>query len=158
AYYVGQAGVTGATTGSSSRVHDRLVRRERLAKSVSCSILPLTSGATMLLMVATGYDRSRLDALETAMAEELDGLASLEQHELDRAVAITETRTLSQLQRVGSRADLLSMFATVFGDPERLNRDLWRLRDVTLKEVKAWGERYMGPSNRVIVRYIPEEA
>ena len=157
AYYVGQAAVTGATTGRSSRVHDRLVRRERLAKSVSCSTLPLTSGATMLLMVATGYDTGRLDDLESAMTEELDGLASLEQAELDRAVAITETRTLSQLQRVGSRADLLSMFATLFDDPGRLNRDLWRLRDVTLSEVGGWAGEYMGPSNRVIVRYVPEE-
>ena len=156
-YYVGQAAVTAAVTGRSSRVHDRLVRRERLAKSVSCSTLPLTTGVTMLLMVATGYDRGRLDALEAGMAEELDRLGSLERDELDRAVAITETRTLSQLQRVGSRADLLSMFATLFDDPDRLNRDLWRLRDVTLGEVEAWAGDYMGPSNRAVVRYIPEE-
>ncbi len=156
AFYAGQAAVTAATTGRSSRVHDRLVRKERLAKSVSCSTLPLTTGATMLLMVATGYDPASVDALERAMADELDGLTSLQQDELDRAVAVTETRTLSQLQRVGSRADLLSMFATLFKDPRRLNRDLWRLRDVSLDEVHAWAAEYMSPSNRVVVRYLPE--
>ncbi|MDH3223850.1 MAG: hypothetical protein OEO23_09045, partial [Gemmatimonadota bacterium] len=102
------------------------------------------------------YDPASVDALEEAMADELDGLTALEQHELDRAVAITETRTLSQLQRVGSRADLLSMFATLFGDPRRLNRDLWRLRDVTLTQAQAWAAEYMRPSNRVVVRYLPE--
>jgi len=155
-FYAGQAAVTAATSGRSSRVHDRLVRKERLAKSVSCSTLPLTSGATMLLMVATGYDPAAVDELEEAMARELDDLSSIERHDLDRAVAMTETRTLGQLQRVGSRADLLSMFATCFGDPGRLNRDLWRLEEVTLEEARAWSGEYMKPSNRVVVRYLPE--
>ena len=63
---------------------------------------------------------------------------------------------LRTLQQVATRADLLSMYATHFGEAERLNDDLRRLRQVTPEEVRNWSRSYLHPENRALVRYIPE--
>ncbi|MGI9628032.1 MAG: M16 family metallopeptidase [Longimicrobiales bacterium] len=155
-FYAGQAVVAAMGMGRSARLYDRLVRETRIAKSVSCHQLPLTSGATLFMVVATGYAHTDIDDLEGAVATELEGLGDLAQSELDRGVVGSETRSIRELQQVSSRADFLSMFTTCFGDPDRLNRDIWRLRDVTLEEARAWSASYLTPANRAVVRYIPE--
>ena len=91
---------------------------------------------------------------------DLDGLLSAGLNHasgtITRAVIGAETRSLRALQRLEWRADLLSMYATHFGEARRLNRDLRRLRRVTAEEARAWSRDYLHPGNRVVVRYSPE--
>ena len=141
--------------GRSSRLYDRLVRT-RVAKSASCHALPLATGASIFLVVATGYPETEVGDLEAALARELDDAATIGADEIARAAAGWETRTLGALQRVENRADLLSMYATLFGDAARLNDDLDRLRRVSAKEARAWSRSYLHEGNRVFVRYVPE--
>ena len=155
AFYAGEVVSYCLGSGRSSRFYDRIVRT-RLAKSASCHLLPLTTGVTIFLVVATGYPDTAIDDLERAVAAEIDDAATLERADVARAVVGAETRTLRELQRVESRADLLSMYATSFGDAVRLNEDLSRLRSVTLEEAREWGRRFLHPANRVSVRYIPD--
>jgi hypothetical protein len=62
---------------------------------------------------------------------------------------------LREIQHVGSRADLLSMFDQVFDDPARLNTEVDRIRAVTQDEVRDLVESYLGPDNRALLTYIP---
>ena len=62
------------------------------------------------------------------------------------------------LERVADRADLLSMFDLYFDDPGRLNRELDRLRSVTLEDVRAFVDQQLGTDNRAILTYVPENA
>ncbi len=156
-YYPAEAAASCLGTGRSSRLYDRVVRR-RAAKSASCHVLPLTSGATIFLTVATGYPDSDVDELEAAVARELDQAADITEDEVSRAVIGEETRMLRALQQVETRADLLSMYATHFGSANRLNEDLRRMRRVTPEEVRAWAGRYLHPENRAVVRYMPAAA
>lgn len=156
-FYAGDVVAHCLGTGRSSRLYDRLVRR-RLAKSASCHLLPLTSGASIFLVVATGFPDTDVNDLEVALARELDNAATLTEDEVARAVTGAETRMLRALQQVATRADLLSMYATHFDDPGRLNDDLRRLRRVTLEEVRSWSRSYLHPGNRALVRYIPVQA
>ena len=142
-------------TGRSSRLFDRLVR-QRAAKSATCSLLPLTTGATLFLAVATGFADTAINDLEAALAGELDAAGDINEDEVARAVVGAETRDLRALQRLGWRADMLSMYATHFGDARRLGRDLRRLRRVTMEEVREWCRSHLHPGNRVVVRYLPE--
>ena len=144
-------------TGRTSRLYDRLVRR-RLAKSASCHLLPLTSGASLFLVIATGFPDTDVNDLETAVTTELDNAVTLTGEAVERAVTGAETRMLRVLQQVATRADLLSMYATHFGDAARLNDDLGRLRQVTLDEVRSWSRNHLNPGNRALVRYIPERS
>jgi predicted Zn-dependent peptidase len=141
--------------GRASRLHRSLVRERRIAKSVVAYQYPLLTGASMLLTWATGYPRSSLEELEAALTEEVMALGEAEQSEVDRAIALAETDLLNTLERVASRADQLSMFELYFGEPERVNTLLDRLRSVTVQQIRSYAEERFGPDNRAVVTYQP---
>lgn len=157
-YYAGDLAAYCLGSGRASRFYDRLVRGSGIAKSASAHLLPLTSGATMFLVVVNGYPGRGVEELQAGVFEEVAALDSLEESELERAVALVETGILRELQQVGTKADLLSMYATLFGDAERLNQDLRRARSVSVDEIRAYARDYLRPDNCVIVEYLPESA
>ena len=144
--------------GRASRLYRRLVRERRIAKSVVTFVYPLLTGASMILTWATGYPGTELEALEAALAEEIEGLVGAEQSEVDRAIALAETDLVHTLERVSSRADLLSMFDLYFDDPARLNRELDRLRSVTVDQIRSFARERLGPDNRAVLTYQPRTA
>ncbi len=143
-------------SGRASRLYRSLVRERRVAKDVVSFVLPLTSGAGMLLVWATGFPDGDPAELEAALVEEIDGLASVTDQELERAVALTETALVRQIEQVGERADLVSMFDQLFDDPERLNGELDRLRAVTPSDLSTFVEGFLGADNRAVLTYVPE--
>ena len=145
-------------TGRASRLYRSLVRERRVAKDVTSFVLPLTSGAGMLLAWATGFPEGDPAELEAALVAESEGLASVTDQEIERAVALTETALVRQIEQVGERADLVSMFDQLFDDPARLNSELERLRAVTPADVSAFVERFLGADNRAVLTYVPETA
>ena len=144
--------------GRASRLYRSLVRERKLAKDVVSYAFPLLSGAAMLLVWVTGYPGGDPADLEAGLAEELEGLAGARQDEVDRAIALTETDLVRAMERVGERADFLSMFELFFDDPDRLNRELDRLRAVTPEQVRGFAEEYLGADNRAVVVYEPRGA
>ncbi len=142
-------------TGRASRLYRSLVRERRVAKDVTSFVFPLTSGAGMLLAWATGFPDGDPDEIEAALAAEIEGLTSVTDQEIERAVALTETALVRQIEQVGHRADLVSMFDQLFDDPARLNSELERLRAVTPTEVSAFAKRFLGSENRAILTYVP---
>jgi predicted Zn-dependent peptidase len=142
-------------TGRASRLYRSLVRERRVAKDVTSFVLPLTSGAGMLLAWATGFPEGDACELEAALADEIEGLSSVTDQEIERAVALTETALVRQLQHVGERADLLSMFDQLFDDPARLNGELERLRAVTPAHVSKFVDGFLGAENRAVLTYVP---
>jgi predicted Zn-dependent peptidase len=145
-------------TGRASRLYRRLVRERRLAKDVVVYAFPLLTGASMLLVWATGYPGSSLEELERVVADEVAGLADVSAEEAERAVALMETDLVRRAERVGERADLLSMFELYFGEPERLNREVERLRAVTPERIRDFAEARLQPRHRAVVTYEPAEA
>ncbi|MEE2897517.1 MAG: pitrilysin family protein [Gemmatimonadota bacterium] len=142
--------------GRASRLYRRLVRERRVAKGVVTYAFPLLTGASLMLAWATGYPGASPEELEAALAEELEGLVEAEDHEVRRAIALTETDLVRGLERVSERADLLSMFELYFDDPDRLNRELDRLRAVTVEDVRAFARKRLGPENRAVLIYEPK--
>ena len=103
-------------------------------------------------------DKARtLDALPLEDAAALAGRSDL----LDFArrydrLRLAETRLVRDVQQVGERADLLSMFQLYFGDAGRLNEEIDRLRSVTPEAIRSFAEDYMRPDNRAILTYLPK--
>ena len=143
-------------SGKASRLYRSLVRERRIAKDVLSYVFPLQTGASLLLLWVTGYPDAEIDTLEKALVEEIEGLGSVSQSELDRAVAMTETHLLREIQHVGNRADLLSMFDQVFDDPARLNSEVERVRAVTRNQVQDLAGECLGDDNRAVLTYIPK--
>jgi len=142
--------------GRASRLYRSLVRERRAAKDVVSYAYPLLTGASMLLVWATGYPGASPESLEKALAEELEGLVTAEDHEVERAVAVAETDLVRGLEQVGERADLLSMFDLYFNEPQRLNREVDRLRSVGVEDVRRFAAERLMPDNRAVLVYEAE--
>jgi len=142
-------------SGKASRLYRSLVRDKALAKDVLTYVFPLEVSASLLLLWVTGYPGEDPGRLERALLEEVEGLASVSQEELDRAVAMTETHLLREIQQVGERADLLSMFDQIFDDPARLNSEVERVRSVNRIRVEGFASEFLGPDNRALLTYVP---
>jgi predicted Zn-dependent peptidase len=111
----------------------------------------------MLVTWDTGRPGVTVEELEAGLHEETMALASADQRDVERAVHLMETAELSMLQQVGERADQLSMFASLFDDPGRINTELDRIRAVRPEDVRAFAEAYLVPSNRGVLTYVPAE-
>jgi predicted Zn-dependent peptidase len=146
--------------GKGSRLHRRLVREERLAQDVSLFSLGLVGGASVTAGWATARPGVDLERLEAAFWEELERISREvpTDDELARARALTEADELGALQRVDERADRLSMYATLFDDPDLVNRMLPRYLAVTGEDIRSVCADVFRADNRLVVTYLPGDA
>ena len=119
--------------GKGSRLHRRLVRDEQIAQDVVAFALGFIGGASIAAGWATVRPGVSVDQVEAAYEEELErlGREAPTDDEMARARALIETDELGALQQVDERADRLSMYATLFDDPDLINRQLERYLAVT---------------------------
>ena len=145
--------------GKGSRLDRRLVREERLAQDVAMFSLGLVGGASITAGWATARPGVDLVRLEAVFWEELSRLAtdSPSADELERAKALTEADELGALQRVEERADRLSMYATLFDDPDLANRMLPRYLAVTAEQIRGVCAEVFREDNRLVLTYLPAE-
>jgi predicted Zn-dependent peptidase len=156
-FYTADVMATVLGSGRASRLYHALVREQRIARDVVSYAFPLVGGVSQLLTWATGYPNTDVEALEDALLAELDGLESVDDREVERAVAMSETSLVRAVERVEERADLLSMLETIFDDPHRLNTEMERIRAVTSERVRELAAERLGPDNRAVLSYVPTE-
>jgi predicted Zn-dependent peptidase len=143
--------------GKGSRLHRRLVREERLAQDVALFSMGFTGGSSVTAGWVTARPGVDLERLESVFWEELDriGREPVSEDELDRAKALTEADELGALERVEERADRLSMYATLFDDPDLINRMLPRYLNVSAEGIREVSAAVFRPDNRVVLTYLP---
>jgi predicted Zn-dependent peptidase len=144
--------------GKGSRLHRRLVREERIAQDVALFTLGFTGGASITAGWATVRPGIEVRRVEDAFLEELErlGREAVSDDELARAKALVEADELGALQRVEERADRLSMYATLFDDPDLINQMLSRYQAVTAEAIRDVAAAVLQPDNRVVLTYVPE--
>ncbi|HET7030745.1 MAG TPA: pitrilysin family protein [Candidatus Limnocylindrales bacterium] len=144
--------------GKGSRLHRRLVRDERTAQDVALVALGFVGGASICVGWATVRPGVPVERVESALLEELDrlGREPISDDELARARALIETEELGGLSRVEERADRLSMYATLFDDPDLINQMLPRYLAVSAEDIRAVSAEVFREDNRVILTYLPE--
>ncbi|HVL54542.1 MAG TPA: pitrilysin family protein [Vitreimonas sp.] len=144
--------------GKGSRLHKRLVRHERIAQDVALFTLGFVGGGSITAGWATVRPGIAVERVERAFHEELERLATDEvsDDELARAKALIESDELGAVSRVEERADRLSMYATLFDDPDLINRMLSRYLSVTKDAIRQVASDVLRPDNRVVLTYLPE--
>jgi predicted Zn-dependent peptidase len=144
--------------GKGSRLHRRLVRDERIAQDVALVPLGFVGGASICVGWATVRPGIPVERVEAALHEELELFARepISDDELARARALIETEELGGLSRVEERADRLSMYATLFDDPDLINRMLPRYLAVSAEQIHEVAAASFRADNRVILTYLPE--
>jgi len=144
--------------GKGSRLDRRLVRDERIAQDVAIFSMGFVGGASITAGWATARPGVDIARVEAAFHEELERLAvePVTDDELARAHALVEADELGALQRVEERADRLSMYATLFDDPDVINQILPRYLAVTPEAIRQAAADVFRPDNRLVLTYLPE--
>src|SRR5690606_36333641 len=117
-------------TGKAALLYRTLVRERQLAQDVIAYAFPVVVGASMMVLWATARPGTPLADVDEALTEQVEALAAVDDADVERAIAMLEASHLSELQTVDERADQLSMYTTLFDDPDRINTELGRVRAV----------------------------
>jgi len=156
-YYAGCvcAAILGQRRGS--RLYRALVRDREVASDVSAFTWDLAKGADLFVVDATARPGTSAAVLEAAVVAEVDRLHQdgVTADEVERALALLETDYVSSMQAAGDRADAISKFATLLGDPSAVNEQLERYRAVTAAAVNAFARTVLGDDNRASLMYVP---
>ena len=159
AYYA--ASVTSAILGlkKGSRLYRALVREQQVAAEATAFTYDLVKGSDLLVVDVTARPETSIEALEAAIHAEIDRLLTkgVSADEVTRAVALIETDLIVALQSAGDRADRLSMFMTYFRDPELVNVQAARYREVTADDVNAFARERLVRDNRASLIFMPRE-
>ncbi|MDT8368248.1 MAG: pitrilysin family protein [Longimicrobiales bacterium] len=146
------AGVLGA--GRAARLHARLVRTG-VVRDAFVYPFPLATGASLLLVGATGFERSDPARIEAALVDELERLPDLTEAEVERALALEEARLAREMERLETRADRISMYTQLFDRPERINETLERLRALSIDEVREAARAWFAAPHRATLTWVP---
>lgn len=156
------ASVCGAVLGlkRGSRLYRTLVREREIASETTAFTYDLSKGGDLLVLDVTARPGINAETLEREVVREVDALAAggVEQTEVSRALALIETDAVSAMQSAQERADRLSLFATYFADPARLNTEPERYAAVSASHVSAFARAMLGADNRATLLYVPREA
>jgi zinc protease len=150
------AGMLGS--GRGSRLHRTLVRERQVASTATAFTFDLSKGSDLLVIDATARPGISVAQLEEAIADVLDELAAAgpEPRERQRVLAQVETGIVTALQGAGDRADQLSRYATYFGDPDLINRQVPRFRAVTDAQLRELAASRLGRDNRASLVFVPK--
>jgi zinc protease len=147
-------------SGRASRLYASLVREQRLAQDVSVFVFPIVGGASMFTLWVTARPGVAPESLEAATLAEVDRLATDRptDADLERVRNLHASHAASALERIGERADRLSMYTTLFDEPERVNSEVARYVGVDADRVGNALTDSIHADNRVTLTYIPAEA
>lgn len=153
------ASVAGAILGMrrGSRLYRSLVRERQIAADVSAFTFDLAKGSDLLIVDVTARPEISAERLEKEVELEIDLLVrdGVAPEEVERAVALIQTDMITSLQSASERADRISMFATLLGDPSLINEQADRYRAVTADRVNDFVRNYLGADNRAKLLYVP---
>ena len=149
------AGVLGS--GRASRLYRNLVRTGATRDAFAYPF-PLVSGASLLLVGATGFPEQDPEALAALVRAEVDGLTDAQPPEVERGLALEEARLARSLEHLGERADRICMNTMFFDRPERVNEELDELRSVSLEDVRDAAGTFLAGRPHATLGYRPAEA
>jgi predicted Zn-dependent peptidase len=146
--------------GESSRLHNRLVRRDRSAVTAGFGLLRLAGAPSLGWLDVKTSGGVEVPDIESAVDEELARFAAEgpTPEEMERAQAQLEREWLDRLATVSGRADELCRFAVLFGDPQLALTAVHRVLDISAEEVQAVAAATLRPDNRAVLVYEPLEA
>ncbi|MCM2387362.1 M16 family metallopeptidase [Streptomyces albipurpureus] len=146
--------------GESSRLHNRLVRRDQTAVAAGFGLLRLAGAPSLGWLDVKTSGGVEVPQIESAVDEELARFAEEgpTPEEMERAQAQLEREWLDRLSTVAGRADELCRYAVLFGDPQLALTAVDRVLGVTADEVRAIAKARLRPDNRAVLVYEPVSA
>jgi predicted Zn-dependent peptidase len=155
-----EVGIDVLASGRASRLYRALVREQQVAQDVASFAFPVIGGSSMLLAWATARPGIAHEQIERALLDEVDRLlaAGPSDEELERVRNLHAASVESSLERIGERADRLSMYTCLFDQPERINDEVGRYLGVDAGRIREAMAASIRPDNRLTLTYLPAEA
>jgi len=144
---------------ATSRLHQRLVRREQVAHAVWAHAMGFVDGVSLGFIGLDVVEGHEPDDVEQAICEELARLGEQGPTpvEMESALAQAERAWLSALASQEERADHISHRAMLQGSPGYINTFLDRLGEVTPEQVQQVAATWLRPESRVVVAYLKQD-
>jgi predicted Zn-dependent peptidase len=141
--------------GMSSRLYNRLVRRDRTAITAGFGLLRLAGAPSLGWLDVKASGDATIAQIEAAVDEELARLGAQPPagEEMERAQALLEREWLDRLSTAAGRADTLCRYAVLFGDPQLAFTAVSQILDITAEEVRAITAALLRPDNRAALVY-----
>ena len=142
-----------------SRLDRVLVHEKQIAQDVAAYVLP-TESTGMMLLHATAKESISLERIEEELDAEIARLveSGITDDELTRARNRAETEYAHQIENYDTRADLIGMMATYFGDASRVNTWLEPYNAATTEDLRRVAGQYLVPGNRATSLFVPERS
>ena len=144
-------------SGKSSRLYRRLVYEMQIASQVSAYADGSRLDGTFRIQ-ATARPAHDLNELQRVVDEEVRRIAETgpTTREMERVLNQTEAQFLSQMERVGGKADQLAYYDYFVGTPDYFQADLDRYRRVTAADVQRAARDYLLRAHRVVLSVVPQ--
>jgi predicted Zn-dependent peptidase len=142
--------------GKTSRLYKRLVYDDQIAQDVTASQESAQLGSAFRV-VATAKPGHTAEELLAAIDAEIAKVedAGPADAELERARAAFLSNEAFSLERVGSRADIVSTYVHYLGDPAYLPQDLARYEGATAASVREAARTWLPAGKRVVALVRP---
>jgi len=147
------------STGESSRLHQSLVYRDRIAAQAS-SFVDIKQGRGTLAVYAILAGGQTAEAGEAALRREIARFRDSPVTAAELAEAKNEllTGALRGRETVDGRASAIAEAVIVDGDPAAADRRLARIAAVTPADIQRAARRWLRDETSAAVRYLPEES
>jgi zinc protease len=146
-------------TGRASRLYHSMVREQQLAQDVTTFAFPMVGGAAIFSAWITARPGVEPEALVAGLDAEIERLTAEgpTDEELERVRNLHAAGVESSLERVGARADRLSMYTCLFDEPERINAEVVSYSAVDATRVREAMAASLRTDNRVLLTFVPAE-
>jgi zinc protease len=144
--------------GETSHLHRRLVRQDQTAVSAGMGVNTLIAGNSLGVASVRAVPGQDLDDIVGTVEEVLERFATTGPvgDELAMARAHAERDWLDEMATASGRADTISGYILLHGDPNLVNERLDLLRSITPEEVRHAAAQWLLPALNAQARVLPD--
>jgi zinc protease len=147
------------SAGESSRLHQRLVRKDKLSVGAAGIIWPLEQPG-LLVVFAAHLPKVPGDRVRDALLDEIERVRTdgVTEPELDKAKRQLLAEHVRQLESAAGIASALGSAQYIQGGWERFTDNLSRYEKVAAGDIERVAKKYLGKENLTMVMLVPGKA
>jgi len=143
--------------GESSRMYRAIVDEQQKALQVMSFPFSMEQPGLYLVFGISNMGVSA-DTLEASMNAEIDKISKdlVSENEFQKVMNQIENDEVEKISSLASIADNLATYKMFYGDASLINTEIDRYRKVTREDLKMVANKYLIPSNRVVLYWLPQ--
>jgi len=141
----------------SSRINKQLVEKKQIS-TMAFSFPYLLENAGMDIIASINAKGKTIADAKTAIEEEIKKMQDepVSDEELEKVKNQSEKEYIERLAKISSIAEILAQAHVYQGNTEMANTELGKIMKITKADVQNVAEKYLIPTNCVILEYLPK--